>query len=154
MLRRTGIKPVLLEASEDIGGISRTIRYKKNLMDIERMDFRGHRFFSKSDRVMQSWMELMPPDIRNEAAEIAYQGKKRAVALPARLQEESPLRGMGPKRAGGQAGGDRHRHGGDGRRLHRACRGAWAHGDDGGGDSTGGVAGSIPVTERAREPCV
>ena len=54
-LRKTGVKPIVLEASEEIGGISRTIRYKGN-----RMDIGGHRFFSKSDRVMQWWMDLMP----------------------------------------------------------------------------------------------
>jgi hypothetical protein len=56
-LRRSDIVPVILEASNEIGGISRTIRYKGN-----RMDIGGHRFFSKSDRVMQWWMDLMPPD--------------------------------------------------------------------------------------------
>jgi len=45
LLRRTDIVPVILEASQEIGGISRTIRYKGN-----RMDIGGHRFFSKSDR--------------------------------------------------------------------------------------------------------
>ena len=32
-----------------------------------------------------------------EPVEIAYQGKKRAVAIPAKLEEEPPLRGMGPR---------------------------------------------------------
>ena len=54
-LRKTDVQPIVLEASEEIGGISRTIRYKGN-----RMDIGGHRFFSKSDRVMQWWMDLMP----------------------------------------------------------------------------------------------
>ena len=58
LLRRTGIQPILLEASPEIGGISRTIRYKGN-----RMDIGGHRFFSKSDRVMQWWIDLMPPEV-------------------------------------------------------------------------------------------
>src|SRR5271168_3788104 len=58
LLRRTDIVPVILEASAEIGGISRTIKYKGN-----RMDIGGHRFFSKSDRVMEWWMELMPPDL-------------------------------------------------------------------------------------------
>ena len=95
MLRRTGIKPVIVEASGEIGGISRTIRYKGN-----RMDIGGHRFFSKSDRVMQWWMNLMPPEVLDESlpAEIAYQGRKRLVAVPARVAEEPPLRGLGPKR--------------------------------------------------------
>ena len=99
LLRRTGIVPIILEASGEIGGISRTIKYKGN-----RMDIGGHRFFSKSDRVMQWWMDLMPPDLsqaEGEAAEIAYQGKTRAVTLPAKLDEEPPLRGMGPRKAGG-----------------------------------------------------
>ena len=73
LLRRTGIQPILLEASDEIGGISRTIRYKGN-----RMDIGGHRFFSKSDRVMQWWMDLMPPEIAEDAAgapvEVSYQG--------------------------------------------------------------------------------
>jgi protoporphyrinogen oxidase len=105
-LRRSDIVPVLLEASDEIGGISRTIRYKGN-----RMDIGGHRFFSKSDRVMQWWMDLMPPDLsvpdsaspangsqapQAEAHEISYQGKRRTVAVPARVAEEPPLRGLGP----------------------------------------------------------
>ena len=100
-LRRSDIVPILLEASDEIGGISRTIRYKGY-----RMDIGGHRFFSKSDRVMQWWMDLMPPDLSvPEAAaaagaaaplEIAYQGKRRVVTVPASLPEEPPLRGLGP----------------------------------------------------------
>jgi len=97
LLRRTDIVPVILESSQEIGGISRTIRYKGN-----RMDIGGHRFFSKSDRVMQWWMELMPP--QEEAASsngsgpvaISYQGKQRTVEIPANVEQEPPLRGMGP----------------------------------------------------------
>jgi protoporphyrinogen oxidase len=88
-LRKTDVIPIVLEASQEIGGISRTIRYKGN-----RMDIGGHRFFSKSDRVMQWWMDLMPPE--DEAAQISYQGKQRLVAVPAHLEEEPPLRGLGP----------------------------------------------------------
>src|SRR6201996_7172836 len=79
-LRRSDIVPIVLEASDEIGGISRTIRYKGN-----RMDIGGHRFFSKSDRVMQWWMELMPPDLGDEVptgVDISYQGKQRKVAVP------------------------------------------------------------------------
>src|SRR6201993_3947394 len=108
LLRRTDIHPIVLEASDEIGGISRTIRYKGN-----RMDIGGHRFFSKSDRVMQWWMDLMPPDLSvpgqpapesqtaeskapGEPLEISYQGKRRVVTVPAHLLEEPPLRGLGP----------------------------------------------------------
>ncbi len=92
LLRRSDVIPVVLEASHEIGGISRTVRYKGN-----RMDIGGHRFFSKSDRVMHWWMDLMPPEQENSAAQtISYQGERRVVAIPARLTEEPVLRGAGP----------------------------------------------------------
>jgi protoporphyrinogen oxidase len=101
LLRRSDVVPILLEASQEIGGISRTIRYKGN-----RMDIGGHRFFSKSDRVMQWWMDLMPPEMASEPAapgsqpaeqhEISYQGRRRVVSVPSRVEEEPPLRGLGP----------------------------------------------------------
>jgi protoporphyrinogen oxidase len=97
LLRRSDVKPIILEASEEIGGISRTIKYKGN-----RMDIGGHRFFSKSDRVMQWWVDLMPPEAEDSASgapalpEISYQGKKRVVVVPAHLKEEPVLRGVGP----------------------------------------------------------
>ncbi len=96
LLRRSEIQPIILEASGEIGGISRTIKYKGN-----RMDIGGHRFFSKSDRVMQWWMDLMPPEVdaattESSAPEISYQGQRRKVTVPAHLTEEPPLRGLGP----------------------------------------------------------
>jgi protoporphyrinogen oxidase len=89
LLRRTGIKPIVLEGSQEIGGISRTIRYKGN-----RMDIGGHRFFSKSDRVMRWWIDLMPPE--DSEAVIQYQGRERVVKVPADAPDHPPLRGMGP----------------------------------------------------------
>lgn len=55
LLTTTGIKPIVLEASDRIGGISTTIDYKGN-----RIDLGGHRFFSKSDRVIQWWLNIFP----------------------------------------------------------------------------------------------
>lgn len=48
-------KVIILEATKDIGGISKTVEYKGN-----RMDIGGHRFFSKDEKVMKFWEELMP----------------------------------------------------------------------------------------------
>ena len=45
----------VLEETQEIGGISRTVRYNGN-----RMDIGGHRFFSKDQEVMKYWEELMP----------------------------------------------------------------------------------------------
>lgn len=55
VLKETDYKPVVIEESEFIGGISRTANVGGN-----RMDIGGHRFFSKDDRVMDFWKELMP----------------------------------------------------------------------------------------------
>lgn len=55
LLEKTDIKPVIFEGSPDIGGISKTINYKGN-----RIDIGGHRFFSKSERVMQWWRDILP----------------------------------------------------------------------------------------------
>jgi protoporphyrinogen oxidase len=75
LLRQTDIQPIVLEASGELGGISRTVRYKGN-----RMDIGGHRFFSKSDRVMQWWLDLMPAEASsNEDSQLRYQGQKRDV---------------------------------------------------------------------------
>jgi protoporphyrinogen oxidase len=91
-LRRSEVTPVVLEASHEVGGISRTVRYKGN-----RMDIGGHRFFSKCDRVMQWWMELMPPEMNGASAEtVSYRGDRRTVSVPARLKQEPVLRGAGP----------------------------------------------------------
>ncbi len=55
LLRQTDILPIVLEASDEIGGISRTIAHNGN-----RMDIGGHRFFSKNDQIMQWWQNIMP----------------------------------------------------------------------------------------------
>jgi len=53
LLRKTDIMPVIFEMSPYVGGISRTINYKGN-----RIDIGGHRFFSKSDEVMDWWLKI------------------------------------------------------------------------------------------------
>ncbi|MBD5142645.1 MAG: NAD(P)/FAD-dependent oxidoreductase [Ruminococcus sp.] len=45
----------IYEASDTVGGISKTVNYKNN-----RMDIGGHRFFSKNQEVMNWWRERMP----------------------------------------------------------------------------------------------
>ncbi|BDZ67310.1 NAD(P)-binding protein [Methanobacterium ferruginis] len=55
LLDKTDIKPVIYEESNYVGGISKTINYKGN-----RIDIGGHRFFSKSGRVMDWWRNILP----------------------------------------------------------------------------------------------
>ncbi len=86
LLRRTDIKPIVFEGDDDVGGIARTHEYKGN-----RIDIGGHRFFSKSDRVMQWWDDILPLqgayNVEGVGAankiEITYQNKKRWLDMPA-----------------------------------------------------------------------
>ncbi len=55
LLEKTNIRPIVLEMTADIGGISKTVNYKGN-----RIDIGGHRFYSKSDRVMRWWKTVLP----------------------------------------------------------------------------------------------
>jgi protoporphyrinogen oxidase len=55
LLKRTDYIPVVLESTDRIGGISCTVNYRGN-----RIDIGGHRFYSRSDRVNQWWLSLFP----------------------------------------------------------------------------------------------
>jgi len=76
LLKRTDITPIVLEKSGEIGGISKTIQYKGN-----RMDMGPHRFFSKSDRVMDWWLRIMPLENNEGPQTIHYQNKEREIGL-------------------------------------------------------------------------
>ena len=76
LLRRTHVKPLVLEKSAYMGGISRTVAYKGN-----RIDIGGHRFFSKSDRVMDWWTSILPVEQTSEANHrLVYQNQERSLA--------------------------------------------------------------------------
>lgn len=72
LLKRTDIKPVILEQSEYIGGLAKTVNYKGN-----RIDIGGHRFFSKSDRVIEWWLNILPVEknAADKSLDITYQNK-------------------------------------------------------------------------------
>ena len=55
LIKNTDLKPVIIEETPYIGGISRTHNHNGN-----RMDLGGHRFFSKSDEVLNFWKEIFP----------------------------------------------------------------------------------------------
>ena len=75
LLRRDRIRVIVLEASGDVGGISRTVEHHGN-----RIDIGGHRFFSKSDWVMNWWQDILPiADAGAAPFDIAYQNKRRQV---------------------------------------------------------------------------
>jgi protoporphyrinogen oxidase len=86
-LRRSDIRPIVLEATNRIGGISCTIEYKGN-----RMDIGGHRFFSKADRVMDWWTALMPVATSEPGEQtIRYQNRARSIVASADTTADSDL---------------------------------------------------------------
>jgi protoporphyrinogen oxidase len=72
---RAGIRPIVLEIEPQVGGIARTAVYKNN-----RMDIGGHRFFTKSDRVMDWWLARLPMESASGPVEITYHHQHRAVS--------------------------------------------------------------------------
>lgn len=55
LLRKTDVHPVIIEEETFIGGISRTVTYNDN-----RIDIGGHRFFSKNQQIVDLWQKIMP----------------------------------------------------------------------------------------------
>jgi protoporphyrinogen oxidase len=102
LLKRTDIKPVVYEATDAIGGIAQTYNYKGN-----RIDIGGHRFFSKSQRVMDWWFNIMPvqghpaADTKQKKHEIDYvvesvmeylcSGEKKTVKAPDPEKEDNVM---------------------------------------------------------------
>jgi len=77
LLSRTAIQPIVLEKSACLGGIARTVNYKGN-----RIDIGGHRFFSKSDRVMRWWLDMLPLEAGHaDSVAIRYQGSQRTIPV-------------------------------------------------------------------------
>jgi len=72
LLEKTDIIPVIFEESSQVGGLSRTVDYKGNKIDIG-----GHRFFSKHDTVMNWWENILPVEdgemlVRNRVSRIYF----------------------------------------------------------------------------------
>ena len=76
LLKRSDITPMVFETDSQVGGISKTVNYRGN-----RMDLGGHRFFSKSDWVMRWWQDILPvaqgQSDTDQALRINYQQQAR-----------------------------------------------------------------------------
>src|SRR5665811_1930372 len=69
-----------------VGGISKTVNYRGN-----RMDLGGHRFFSKSDWVMNWWQEILPVARREDeqdALTLSYQRQTRDFRPSAKAHDD------------------------------------------------------------------
>ena len=72
-LGKAGERALVLEASDTVGGISRTVE-----RDGWRFDIGGHRFFTKVPEVERLWHEILPDEeflLRPRMSRIYYRGK-------------------------------------------------------------------------------
>jgi protoporphyrinogen oxidase len=89
-LAERGHPPIVFEADDVVGGISRTVE-----RDGWRFDIGGHRFFTKVDAVEQLWFDLLPDGQlmrRPRMSRIFYDG--RFYDYP--LKPANALRNLGP----------------------------------------------------------
>ena len=73
LLSKKGLKVAIIEKDvRYVGGISRTVEHEGY-----RFDIGGHRFFSKSQQVVDLWNEILPDDFiqRPRMSRIYYEGK-------------------------------------------------------------------------------
>jgi protoporphyrinogen oxidase len=85
LLEHTDIKPIIVETNPTyVGGISKTVNYKGY-----RIDIGGHRFFSKSDAVMNWWLKILP--LESETAHISYQGKNHTVSGTSKVDQHDDI---------------------------------------------------------------
>lgn len=74
LCERTDIQPIVFEATDMIGGISQTAVHNGN-----RIDIGGHRFFSKSDRVIDWWLKILPLEGSVRGLQLEYQGATASI---------------------------------------------------------------------------
>ena len=74
LLANSDIRPVVIEMDDQPGGLAKTINYKGNKIDIG-----GHRFFSKSERVIDWWLKFLPldPHFTDDKIHLHYQNKDK-----------------------------------------------------------------------------
>jgi protoporphyrinogen oxidase len=91
-LAKHGRTSIVFEQDPDVGGLSRTCRYRGY-----RFDIGGHRFFTKVPYVQSLWRELLGPELleRPRLSRIHYRG--RFFTYPLRPVEA--LLGLGPLEA-------------------------------------------------------
>lgn len=79
LLTQTDIIPIVIEMDGQVGGLSKTIDYKGNKIDLG-----GHRFFSKSERIIEWWLNILPLEQNSRISRdinINYHNQTSAVHL-------------------------------------------------------------------------
>lgn len=96
LLTTTDYKPIVIEADSQVGGLSKTVDYKGNKIDIG-----GHRFFSKSQRVLDWWLQFLPlePQANNESQKIYYHNKEAELKQTGTLKDPDKIMLLRPRKS-------------------------------------------------------
>jgi protoporphyrinogen oxidase len=96
LLTTTDYIPVIIESDKQVGGISKTIDYKGNKIDIG-----GHRFFSKSERVVQWWLNFLPLKQEGNADEfkISYHNKEAIIKNAGQYNNDERVMFLRPRKS-------------------------------------------------------
>lgn len=88
LLTKSDIIPIIFEADNQVGGLSKTINYKNN-----RIDIGGHRFFSKSDEIINWWLQFLALEnsAHNETVHIHYHNKEKTFTTSAPLSAKPDM---------------------------------------------------------------
>ncbi len=88
-LSKLGLRPTVLEADNQVGGLSRTVNYRGY-----RFDIGGHRFFSKVPLINELWQEILREEflVRPRLSRIYY--REHFFDYP--LKAANALAGLGP----------------------------------------------------------
>jgi protoporphyrinogen oxidase len=84
LIKKSDITPIIIEKLNMLGGLSRTINYKGN-----RIDIGGHRFFSRSNKILDWWLTFLPPETDTADINIHYQNKSKKISN-SYISSESP----------------------------------------------------------------
>lgn len=78
ILAKAGSAPVVIERHEQLGGLARTVWFKKHGFDLG-----PHRFFTKNDEVLDHWKQMLQDDLLQvpRLTRIFYKGKFFAYPL-------------------------------------------------------------------------
>ncbi len=79
ILQKSDLKPIVIEMDSQVGGISKTVFHNG-----KRMDLGGHRFFSKSSKVLDFWFSFLPPEkkIKDSQLFTSYQNQSHSFKTP------------------------------------------------------------------------
>lgn len=85
---------IVLESDAQVGGISKTVDYKGNKIDIG-----GHRFFSKSEWVLEWWQQFLPIYTNEDEIATTYHRQSKAFTISKHAGVDEPHMMLRPRKS-------------------------------------------------------